>query len=303
MRLRQLTGLEQDKLRAEYDNLLKTIEDLKDILSREERRMDIIKTELEEIKSKYGDERRSIIEYSANEMRIEDLIPNEEVAVTISHAGYIKRTSLTEYKVQNRGGVGSKGSSTREKDFLEKLFVATNHNWLLIFTEKGRCFWMRIFEVPEGNKAAKGRAIQNLINIEQDDKVKAYVVVKDLKDEEYITNNFIVMCTKKGVIKKTSLDAYSRPRTNGINAIGIREGDELLEAKLTNGENEILLAIKSGRAIRFNESTVRPMGRTASGVRGISMTESDEVVGMVTVEDFSKTVLVYLKMDTVKEHI
>ena len=292
MRLRQLTGLEQDKLRAEFENLLKTIEDLKDILSREERRMDIIKTELEEIKSKYGDERRSIIEYSANEMRIEDLIPNEEVAVTISHAGYIKRTSLTEYKVQNRGGVGSKGSSTREKDFLEKLFVATNHNWLLIFTEKGRCFWMRIFEVPEGNKAAKGRAIQNLINIEQDDKVKAYVVVKDLKDEDYITNNFIVMCTKKGVIKKTSLDAYSRPRTNGINAIGIREGDELLEAKLTNGENEILLAIKSGRAIRFNESNVRPMGRTASGVRGISMTESDEVVGMVTVEDFSKTVLV-----------
>ena len=292
MRLRQLTGLEQDKLRAEYDNLLKTIEDLKDILNREARRMDIIKTELEEIKAKYGDERRSTIEYSANEMRIEDLIPNEEVAVTISHAGYIKRTSLSEYKVQNRGGVGSKGSSTREKDFLEKLFVATNHNWLLIFTEKGRCFWMRIFEVPEGNKSAKGRAIQNLINIEQDDKVKAYVVVKDLKDEEYITNNFIVMCTKKGVIKKTSLDAYSRPRTNGINAIGIREGDELLEAKLTNGENEILLAIKSGRAIRFNESNVRPMGRTASGVRGISMTDSDEVVGMVTVEDFSKTVLV-----------
>ena len=292
MRLRQLTGLEQDKLRAEYDNLLKTIEDLKDILNREERRMDIIKTELEEIKAKYGDERRSTIEYSANEMRIEDLIPNEEVAVTISHAGYIKRTSLSEYKVQNRGGVGSKGSSTREKDFLEKLFVATNHNWLLIFTEKGRCFWMRIFEVPEGNKSAKGRAIQNLINIEQDDKVKAYVVVKDLKDEEYITNNFIVMCTKKGVIKKTSLDAYSRPRTNGINAIGIREGDELLEAKLTNGENEILLAIKSGRAIRFNESNVRPMGRTASGVRGITMTDSDEVVGMVTVEDFSKTVLV-----------
>ena len=292
MRLRQLTGLEQDKLRAEYDNLLKTIEDLKDILNREERRMDIIKTELEEIKAKYGDERRSTIEYSANEMRIEDLIPNEEVAVTISHAGYIKRTSLSEYKVQNRGGVGSKGSSTREKDFLEKLFVATNHNWLLIFTEKGRCFWMRIFEVPEGNKSAKGRAIQNLINIEQDDKVKAYVVVNDLKDEDYITNNYIVMCTKKGVIKKTSLNAYSRPRTNGINAIGIREGDELLEAKLTNGENEILLAIKSGRAIRFNESTVRPMGRTASGVRGISMTDSDEVVGMVTVEDFSKTVLV-----------
>ena len=292
MRLRQLTGLEQDKLRAEYDDLLKVIEDLKDILNREERRMDIIKTELEEVKAKYGDERRSIIEYSANEMKIEDLIPNEEVAVTISHAGYIKRTSLNEYKVQNRGGVGSKGSTTRDKDFLEELFVATNHNWLLIFTEKGRCFWMRIFEVPEGNKISKGRAIQNLINIEQDDKVKAYVVVKDIKDEEYTSNNFIVMCTKKGVIKKTSLEAYSRPRTNGINAIGIREGDELLEAKLTNGENEILMAIKSGRAIRFNESAVRSMGRTASGVRGISISDDDEVVGMVCVEDFSHTIMV-----------
>ena len=292
MRLRQLTGLEQDKLRAEYDDLLKVIEDLKDILNREERRMDIIKTELEEVKAKYGDERRSIIEYSANEMKIEDLIPNEEVAVTISHAGYIKRTNLNEYKVQNRGGVGSKGSTTRDKDFLEELFVATNHNWLLIFTEKGRCFWMRIFEVPEGNKISKGRAIQNLINIEQDDKVKAYVVVKDIKDEEYTSNNFIVMCTKKGVIKKTSLEAYSRPRTNGINAIGIREGDELLEAKLTNGENEILMAIKSGRAIRFNESAVRSMGRTASGVRGISISDDDEVVGMVCVEDFSHTIMV-----------
>ena len=292
MRLRQLTGLEQDKLRAEYDDLLKVIEDLKDILNREERRMDIIKTELEEVKAKYGDQRRSIIEYSANEMKIEDLIPNEEVAVTISHAGYIKRTNLNEYKVQNRGGVGSKGSTTRDKDFLEELFVATNHNWLLIFTEKGRCFWMRIFEVPEGNKISKGRAIQNLINIEQDDKVKAYVVVKDIKDEEYTSNNFIVMCTKKGVIKKTSLEAYSRPRTNGINAIGIREGDELLEAKLTNGENEILMAIKSGRAIRFNESAVRSMGRTASGVRGISISDDDEVVGMVCVEDFSHTIMV-----------
>jgi DNA gyrase subunit A len=292
MRLRQLTGLEQDKLRAEYENLLKIIDDLKDILNKEDRRMDIIKTELEEIKAKYGDERRSIIEYSANEMRIEDLIPNEEVAVTISHAGYIKRTNLNEYKVQHRGGVGSKGSSTRDKDFLEELFVATNHNWLLIFTEKGRCFWMRIFEVPEGNKASKGRAIQNLINIEQDDKVKAYVVVKDIKDEAYTSNNFIVMCTKKGVIKKTSLEAYSRPRTNGINAIGIREGDELLEAKLTNGSNEILMAINSGRAIRFNESTVRSMGRTASGVRGITLTGDDEVIGMVCVEDMSFTIMV-----------
>ena len=293
MRLRQLTGLEQDKLRAEYDALLETIKDLKDILNNESRRMDIIKTELLEIKNKYGDERRSIIEYSANEMSIEDLIPNDEVVVTISHAGYIKRTSLNEYKVQNRGGVGSKGSSTREKDFLEELFVATNHNWLLVFTEKGKCFWMRIFEVPEGNKSAKGRAIQNLINIEQDDKVKAYVAVKDIKDKEYTENKFIVMCTKEGVIKKTSLEAYSRPRTNGINAIGIREGDELLEAKLTNGENEILLAIKSGRAIRFNESTVRSMGRTASGVRGIRLAnDDDQVVGMVCVEDFSHTIMV-----------
>ena len=292
MRLRQLTGLEQDKLRAEYNDLLKVIEDLKDILNREDRRMDIIKTELEEVKKKFGDERRSIIEYSANEMKIEDLIPNEEVAITISHAGYIKRTSLNEYKVQNRGGVGSKGSATRDKDFLQELFVATNHNWLLIFTEKGKCFWMRIFEVPEGNKSAKGRAIQNLINIEQDDKVKAYVVVKDIKDEEYTSNNYIIMCTKKGIIKKTSLEAYSRPRTNGINAIGIREGDELLEAKLTNGESEILMAIKSGRAIRFNESKVRSMGRTASGVRGITLSNGDEVIGMVCAQDFSRTIMV-----------
>ena len=292
MRLRQLTGLEQDKLRAEYNDLLKVIEDLKDILNREDRRMDIIKTELEEVKKKFGDERRSIIEYSANEMKIEDLIPNEEVAITISHAGYIKRTNLNEYKVQNRGGVGSKGSATRDKDFLQELFVATNHNWLLIFTEKGKCFWMRVFEVPEGNKAAKGRAIQNLINIEQDDKVKGYVVVKDLKDDEYTSNNYIIMCTKKGIIKKTSLEAYSRPRTNGINAIGIREGDELLEAKLTNGESEILMAIKSGRAIRFNESKVRSMGRTASGVRGITLSEGDEVIGMVCAQDFSRTIMV-----------
>ena len=292
MRLRQLTGLEQDKLRAEYNDLLKVIEDLKDILNREDRRMDIIKDELEEVKKKFGDERRSVIEYSANEMKIEDLIPNAEVAITISHAGYIKRTSLNEYKVQNRGGVGSKGSSTREKDFLQELFVATNHNWLLIFTEKGKCFWMRIFEVPEGNKAAKGRAIQNLINIEQDDNVKAYVVVKDIKNEEYTTNNFIVMCTKKGIIKKTSLEAYSRPRTNGINAIGIREGDELLEARLTNGNSEILMAINSGRAIRFNESKVRSMGRTASGVRGITLASTDQVIGMVCVEDFSRTIMV-----------
>jgi DNA gyrase subunit A len=292
MRLRQLTGLEQDKLRAEYDDLMKLIADLKDILDREERRMQIIKDELLEIKQKYGDERRSQIEYSASEMRMEDLIADEEVVVTISHAGYIKRTNLNEYKVQNRGGMGSKGSATRDKDFLEHLFVATNHNYLLVFTEKGRCFWMRVYEIPEGNKTAKGRAIQNLINIPQDDKVKAYVKVQDLTDKEYVENNFIVMCTRQGVIKKTSLEAYSRPRSNGINAITIRENDELLEAKLTNGSNEIVLATNAGRAIRFNESTVRPMGRNASGVRGVNLGEKDVVVGMICVEDVYSTILV-----------
>jgi DNA gyrase subunit A len=293
MRLRQLTGLEQDKLRSEYEELMKLIADLKDILDREERRMQIIKDELIEIKAKYGDARRSSIEYAASEMRMEDLIADEEVVITISHAGYIKRTNLNEYKVQNRGGMGSKGSTTRDKDFLEHLFVATNHNYLLIFTEKGRCFWMRVYEIPEGNKLSKGRAIQNLINIPQDDKVKAYVKVQDLTDKEYINNNFIIMCTKHGVIKKTSLEAYSRPRTNGINAITIRENDELLEAKLTNGVNEIVLATSSGRAIRFNESTVRPMGRNASGVRGVTLAGgSDEVIGMICVEDIFSTILV-----------
>ncbi len=293
MRLRQLTGLEQDKLRAEYTDLMALITDLKDILANEDRRMQIIKDELNYVKDKYGDVRQSRIEYAASEMRMEDLIPDEEVIITISHAGYIKRTSLSEYKVQNRGGMGSKGSTTRDKDFLEHLFVATNHNYLLIFTEKGRCFWMRVYEVPEGNKLAKGRAIQNLLNIAQDDKVKAYVKVQDLTDKEYVENNFIIMCTKEGVIKKTSLEAYSRPRTNGINAITIRENDELLEAKLTDGTNEIVLATKSGRAIRFNEEKVRPMGRNASGVRGVTLLgETDEVVGMVCVKDNTSTVLV-----------
>ncbi len=293
MRLRQLTGLEQDKLRAEYADLMALITDLKEILANEDRRMQIIKDELNYVKDKYGDVRQSRIEYAASEMRMEDLIPDEEVIITISHAGYIKRTSLSEYKVQNRGGMGSKGSTTRDKDFLEHLFVATNHNYLLIFTEKGRCFWMRVYEVPEGNKLAKGRAIQNLLNIAQDDKVKAYVKVQDLTDKEYVQNNFIIMCTKEGVIKKTSLEAYSRPRTNGINAITIRENDELLEAKLTDGTNEIVLATKSGRAIRFNEEKVRPMGRNASGVRGVTLlSETDEVVGMVCVKDNTSTVLV-----------
>jgi DNA gyrase subunit A len=294
MRLRQLTGLEQDKLRAEYDALMETINDLKDILGSEDRRMAIIKEELNYVRDKYGDERRSVIEYSANEMRIEDLIPDNEVVITISHAGYIKRTELSEYRVQNRGGVGSKGSTTRDKDFIQELFVATNHNYLLIFTEKGKCFWMRVFEIPEGSKISKGRAIQNLINIESDDKVMAYINTGDLKDEDYIKNNFIVMCTKKGVIKKTSLESYSRPRTNGINAITIREGDQLLEAKITNGENEIMMALKSGKAIRFNEKDVRSMGRTASGVRGIRLTDEnkDEVVGMICVENEEANVMV-----------
>jgi DNA gyrase subunit A len=293
MRLRQLTGLEQDKLRAEFDELMKLIADLRDILENESRRMEIIKNELIDVRDKYGDERRSTIEYSASEMRMEDLIADEEVVITISHAGYIKRTSLNEYKVQNRGGMGSKGSATRDKDFLEHLFVATNHNYLLVFTEKGRCFWMRVYEIPEGNKLSKGRAIQNLINIPQDDKVKAYVKVTDLTDKDYVENNFIVMCSKQGVIKKTSLEAYSRPRSNGINAITIRENDELLEAKLTNGTNEIVLATSSGRAIRFNEATVRPMGRNASGVRGVSLAgDHDQVVGMICVEDVFSTILV-----------
>ncbi len=293
MRLRQLTGLEQDKLRAEYDELVKTIADLKDILANEDRRMQIIKDELAYIKEKYGDERRSIIEYSANEMSIEDLIPNEEVVITISNAGYIKRTPLAEYKVQSRGGVGAKGSATRDKDFLEHLFVATNHNWLLIFTEKGKCYWMRIFEIPEGGKNTKGRAILNLINIDQDDSIKAFINVEDIKNPEYTEGKYIIMCTKKGTVKKTKLDAYSRPRTNGINAITVKDGDTLLEAKLTNGSNYIMMAVKSGKAIRFEESKVRPMGRTASGVRGIRLAnDKDEVVGMIAVESEDANVLV-----------
>ncbi|MCI5059199.1 MAG: DNA gyrase subunit A, partial [Flavobacteriales bacterium] len=270
MRLRQLTGLEQDKLRAEYDEVKTLIDELRSILDSEEKRMQIIKDELAVIKEKYGDERRSEIVYGAEDFKIEDMIPNDEVVVTISHLGYIKRTNLSEYKRQNRGGVGSKGSTTRDADFLEHLLVATNHNYLLIFTKKGRCFWMRVFEIPEGTKQSKGRAIQNLINIEPDDKVMAYINVDDLRNEEAIKDKFIMMATKKGVVKKTSLEAYSRPRQNGINAITIREGDELLEAKLTNGNNHILMAVRSGKAIHFEEGKVRSMGRTASGVRGIT---------------------------------
>ena len=293
MRLRQLTGLEQDKLRAEYDELVKTIADLKDILDQKDRRMTIIREELVKVKEKYGDQRRSMIEYAGGNFRIEDMIPDEKVVITISHAGYIKRTSLSEYKTQNRGGVGQKASTTRNEDFLEHIFVGTNHQYMLFFTQKGKCFWMRVYEIPEGSRIAKGRAIQNLINIEQDDKVKAFICTQDLKDEEYINTHYVIMATKKGQVKKTALEKYSRPRANGINAITIKEGDELLEAKLTNGNSQILLAGKSGKAIRFEESKTRPMGRGASGVRGITLAgPNDELVGMVSVNDMDSNILV-----------
>ena len=293
MRLRQLTGLEQNKLRSEFETLQKTISDLKKILEKKNLRMEIIKDELIEIKDKYGDERRSEIEYAGGTFSIEDIIPDEKVVITISHAGYIKRTSLSEYKTQNRGGVGQKASTTRNEDFLEDLFVGTNHQYMLFFTQKGKCFWMRVYEIPEGSKTAKGRAIQNLINIEQDDKVKAFICTQDLKDEDYINNHFVIMATKKGQVKKTSLEKYSRPRSNGINAITIKDGDELLEAKLTNGSSHIILAVKSGKAIRFEESKTRPMGRGASGVRGIRLkSDLDEVIGMVSANDMDANILV-----------
>ena len=294
MRLRQLTGLEQDKLRAEYDELMETIKDLKEILASKERRMQIIKDELLEVKEKYGDERRSTINFAGGDLSIEDMIPDEQVVISISHAGYIKRTPLSEYKKQNRGGVGSKASTTRNEDFLEYLFVGTNHQYMIFFTQEGKCFWMRVYEIPEGSKTSKGRAIQNLINIEAQDKVKAFICTQDLKDEEYINSHYVIMATKKGQVKKTSLEQYSRPRTNGINAITIKEGDELLSAKLTTGESQVMLALKSGKAIRFEEAKTRPMGRNASGVRGITLAhDKDEVVGMIAVENpDEETVLV-----------
>ena len=293
MRLRQLTGLEQDKLRSEYEELMKTIEDYKDILDKKERRMAIIKEELAEVREKYGDERRSQIEYAGGDVSITDLIPDEQVVITISHLGYIKRTPLTEYKTQHRGGVGQKASSTRNEDFLEHLFVGTNHQYMLFFTQKGKCFWMRVFEIPEGSRTSKGRAIQNLINIEQDDKVKAFICTQDLKDEEYINKHYVIMATKQGQVKKTSLEQYSRPRTNGINAITIKEDDELLEAKLTTGDSQVMIAVRSGKAIRFEEEKTRPMGRGASGVRGITLGgPKDEVIGMITVDDQESDILV-----------
>lgn len=293
MRLRQLTGLEQEKLRAEYDEIMKLISHLQELLANKDMRMNLIKEELGQIRDKYGDERRSIIEYAGGEMNIEDLIADEQVVITISHAGYIKRTPLTEYKTQNRGGVGQKSAGTRDQDFLEHMYVATNHQYMLFFTQKGKCFWLRVYEIPEGSKQAKGRAIQNLINIENDDKVKAFICTQDLRDEEYISNHFIVMCTKQGQVKKTALEQYSRPRQNGINAITIKEGDELLEAKLTNGNSKVLIAAKNGKMVRFDESKTRPMGRTASGVRGIRLTdENDEVIGLITVSDLDSEILV-----------
>lgn len=293
MRLRQLTGLEQDKLRAEYDDIMKLIEHLKEILASLELRMQIIKDELLQVKAQYNDERKTDIVYASEEFNPEDFYADEEMVITISHMGYIKRTPLSEYKVQNRGGVGSKGSATRDEDFLEHMIMATMHNTMLFFTEKGKCFWLKVWEIPEGTKQSKGRAIQNLLNIEPDDKVKAYINILNLKDEEYINNNYIVLCSKQGIVKKTTLEAYSRPRANGVNAITIKDGDQLLDAKMTNGKCDIMIAVKSGKAIRFPEEKVRPMGRTASGVKGISLdNEGDEVIGMICIESGKSDVLV-----------
>jgi len=293
MRLRQLTGLEQDKLRAEFEEIMKLIDHLKALLADVDLRTALIKEELAEIREKYGDERRSVIEYSGGDVSIEDLIADENVVITISHAGYIKRTNLSEYKTQNRGGVGQKSAGTRDLDFLEHMFVATNHQYMMFFTQKGKCFWMRVYEIPEGSKTAKGRALQNLINIESDDKVKAFICTQDLKDKVYTNSHNLIMVTKKGQVKKTSLEKYAKPRVNGVAAITIKEGDELLEAKLTNGESQIILAVKSGKLVRFEETKTRPMGRTASGVRGITLKDdTDEVIGMVTVNDMNSEILV-----------
>ena len=294
MRLRQLTGLEQEKLRAEYQEIMNLIEYLKKILEDIELQMQIIKDELLEIKQKYGDKRRTFIIPNAEEFNPEDFYPDDEMVITMSHLGYIKRTPLTEFRRQNRGGTGAKGGTTRDEDFIEYLYIATMHNTMLFFTSKGKCYWLKVYNIPEGSRTSKGRALQNLINIEPDDNVKAFINVKNLNDDDYINNNFIVLCTTRGTIKKTSLEAYSRPRANGVNAITVREGDELLEARMTNGNHHIMLAVKSGRAIRFPEESVRPMGRTASGVRGIKLADeqNDYVVGMITVENKEKDVLV-----------
>ena len=294
MRLRQLTGLEQEKLRAEYKEIMELIEYLKSVLSSIDLQMRIIKDELLEIKDKYGDKRRTLIIPNAEEFNPEDFYADDEMVITISHMGYIKRTPLTDFRRQNRGGTGAKGGATRDEDFIEHLYIATMHNTMLFFTRNGKCYWLKVYAIPEGSRTSKGRAMQNLINIEPDDNVRAFINVKNLNDEEYINNNFIVLCTTKGIIKKTSLEAYSRPRLNGVNAITVREGDELLEARMTNGQHHIMLAVKSGRAIRFPEASVRPMGRTASGVRGIKLAseKNDFVIGMITVENKEKDIMV-----------
>ncbi len=293
MRLRQLTGLEQDKLRAEYEEIMKQIENLKQILADKSMRMDIIKDELHEIKKKFGDERRTELVPNAEEFNPEDFYADEDMVITISHLGYIKRTPLAEFRTQGRGGVGSKGGATRDEDFLEHIFIASMHNTLLLFTEKGKCYWLKVYQIPEGTRSSKGRAIQNILNIEPDDKVLTFINVKTLADKDFINNNYIILATKKGIIKKTTLEAYSRPRQNGVNAITIKEGDQLLEARLTNGESEIMLAVRSGKAIRFNENIVRAIGRTASGVRGITLgSENDEVIGMVCVNNGNEDILV-----------
>ena len=284
MRLRQLTGLERAKLQGEYDELMAKIANLKDILSNLSLQMQIIKDELNELKNSYGDLRRTAIEPSAEEFNPEDFYPDEDVVITISHLGYMKRTPLIEYRIQNRGGVGAKGSTTRDEDFIEHIYVANMHSTMLFFTQKGRCFWLKVYEIPEGSKASKGRAIQNVLNIEQDDKVCAYINVKTLSDQEYVNNNYIILATKRGTVKKTSLEAYSRPRVNGVNAITIRENDELLEAALTNGKCEVLLAARAGKCVRFNEEQARPIGRTAAGVRGINISDTDEVIGMICLD-------------------
>ena len=293
LRLQKLTGLERDKIKAEFNELMEQIAYFKRILGEKELRMTIIKEELVEVREKYGDERRSVIEYAGGDMRIEDMIADEDVVITISHMGYVKRTPLTEYRTQSRGGVGARGATTRDEDFIEHVFVASNHNYMLFFTEQGRCFWLRVYEIPEGNRTSKGKAIVNLINIPQDDKVRAFINTKDIKDEEYVNSHYVVLCTTKGIIKKTTLEAYSRPRVNGINAITVRDGDQLLEARLTTGDMEILMAVRSGKAIRFPEAKVRPMGRNASGVRAMALdTENDEVVGMVCIENDQESILV-----------
>ncbi|MBE50969.1 MAG: DNA gyrase subunit A [Flavobacteriales bacterium] len=308
LRLQKLTGLERDKIKGEHDEIMERIKSLKEILDNEDLRLSLLIEDMEDVKEKYGDDRRSNIEFSSSEVSIEDMIPNEEVLITISHLGYIKRTSLSEYRAQGRGGVGSKGATTRDEDFVEEMVMAKNHDYMLFFTEKGRCFWLKVYEIPEGSKTSKGRAIQNLINIPSDDKVMAYINTQDLKDEEYVNNHYIVMCTKQGQIKKTSLESYSRPRSNGINAITIREGDQLLEAKMTNGQSQIMMAVRSGKCIRFEEEKVRSMGRTASGVRGIRLKDAkDEVIGMVCVNDLNSSILVvaengYGKRSSIEEY-